>query len=31
MVKCEICGFEMKTRLNGSHLKRNHNIEEHKI
>jgi hypothetical protein len=29
MVKCEICGFEMKTRLNGSHLKRKHNIDIH--
>ena len=26
IVKCEICGLEMKTRINGSHLLRIHNI-----
>ncbi|MBC8146853.1 MAG: hypothetical protein H8E98_02575, partial [Bacteroidetes bacterium] len=32
MVKCEICGLEMKMRLNGSHLFRKHGItiEEYK-
>jgi hypothetical protein len=26
VIKCEICGTEMRTRVNGSHLKRAHNI-----
>lgn len=26
LIKCELCGLNMKTRLNGSHLKRIHNI-----
>lgn len=26
LIKCELCGLDMKTRVNGSHLKRIHNI-----